>query len=223
VIAPLASTTSRHPSVSELSGSIRRLRMKTALFVLVQLAAPTFQLATPTLRTLDTAKGARAVRVLPRVYPKCILWTEEAPISGREPPSSSRLPVARFVDGISEKVSSQGRAGLISLVVETVLFWLIFLLPAALFLFHEQTGCWMPDRTDPTMWAAFTRTLSACYVFCKMPPIEAARWAWVFAMTPWISENLVDGDKCSNSNRCLMSRTNAHLYQKPPARAWHEI
>jgi len=204
--------------------------MKTALLVLVQLAAPTFQLATPTLHTLDTANGARAVRVLPRLgNPKCILWTEEAPSSGREPPSSSRSPVARFVDNISEQISSQGRAGLISLVVETVLFWLIFLLPAALFLFHEQTGCWMPDKTDPTMWADFTRILSACYVFCKMPPIEAARWAWVFAMTPWISENLVDSDNCSNSNSnsnsnsCLMNRTNAHLYQKPPARAWHEI
>ena len=36
--------------------------------------------------------------------------------------------------------------------------------------------------------------LGSCYVFCKIPPIEAARWAWVFAWTPWIAENAL-GDK----------------------------
>ena len=36
--------------------------------------------------------------------------------------------------------------------------------------------------------------LGSCYVFCKIPPIEAARWAWVFAWTPWIAENVL-GDK----------------------------
>ena len=36
--------------------------------------------------------------------------------------------------------------------------------------------------------------LGSCYVFCKIPTIEAARWAWVFAWTPWIAENVL-GDK----------------------------
>ena len=42
--------------------------------------------------------------------------------------------------------------------------------------------------------------LGSCYVFCKIPPIEAARWAWVFAMTPWIAEQLADGgDGCGEA------------------------
>ena len=32
------------------------------------------------------------------------------------------------------------------------------------------------------------------YVFCKIPPIEAARWAWVVAWTPWMAEHVL-GEK----------------------------
>ena len=91
-----------------------------------------------------------------------------------------------------QNVQSQGKAGAIALVAETVLFWLCLLIPASLFTHHQQSGSWNP-QLDPESWARFTSILSGCYVFCKIPPIEAARWAWVFAWTPWIAENILGG------------------------------
>lgn len=98
---------------------------------------------------------------------------------------------AEAARGLFSKVKSQGKAGVLSLVAETVVFWIAILIPASLFLYHQQTGLWAPDSGDPESWAAFTTILGSCYVFCKIPPIEAARWAWVLAWTPWMAENLL--------------------------------
>ena len=96
--------------------------------------------------------------------------------------------------GLFAKVKSQGKAGVLSLVAETVVFWIVILIPASLAVYHQQTGAWAPDQSDPESWAAFTAILGSCYVFCKIPPIEAARWAWVIAWTPWMAENVL-GEK----------------------------
>jgi len=122
------------------------------------------------------------------------------------PTFSVRLP---WLDNLREQMVSQGQAGFLSLVVETILFWLMFLLPAAAFLYHEQVGTWVPSYSDPEEWTTFTSILGTCYVFCKMPPIEAARWAWVFAMTPWIAENVVGDTRARANGNC----TNSHLYK----------
>jgi hypothetical protein len=101
---------------------------------------------------------------------------------------------ANWFEGLQQKMQGSGRAAFASLVAETVLFWIVFLIPAAVFLYHQNTGIWMPDRSDPEAWASFMSILGGCYVFCKIPPIEAARWAWVFAWTPWFQEKLFSGD-----------------------------
>jgi hypothetical protein len=98
-----------------------------------------------------------------------------------------------WYENLRRKVQSQGQAGFIALLAETVVFWVACLIPAALIIWHEQSGSWNPN-SDPESWATFMATLGSCYVFCKIPPIEAARWAWVFAWTPWIAENVL-GDK----------------------------
>ena len=67
---------------------------------------------------------------------------------------------------------------------------IIFLIPASAYLFHQQSGGWLPQPDDTESVAAFTTILGANYLFCKVPPIEAARWAWVFWATPWFAEHV---------------------------------
>lgn len=133
-------------------------------------------------------------------------------------PSVTESMVAAF-QSMHKQVESQGKAGLISLVVETVLFWILFLLPTASYLFHQQTGIWVPVRSDSTQWALFTQLFTTCYIFCKMPPIEAARWAWVLAMIPWIGENVLGGTSGAENDggegRIVKGPPmNAHLYEQ---------
>ena len=61
---------------------------------------------------------------------------------------------------------------------------------AACFLYHRSHGAWAPDVADAKSCGDFTSIVVQAYIFCKIPPIEAARWAWVFAMTPWIADQL---------------------------------
>ena len=63
----------------------------------------------------------------------------------------------------------------LSLVVETVGFWLFVMGPAAAFMFHRETGDWVPgDREAARQFAQF---FASVWVFCRIPPVEGARWA----------------------------------------------
>jgi hypothetical protein len=112
--------------------------------------------------------------------------------------------------GLLTKVKSNGKAGALSLVAETVVFWVAILIPASLVVFHQQTGAWAPDQSDPESWAAFTAILGSCYVFCKIPPIEAARWAWVIAWTPWMAENVL-GEKPQADTKDVSAQAEGNL------------
>ena len=107
-------------------------------------------------------------------------------------------------------MKSNGKAGALSLVAETVVFWVAILIPASLVVFHQQTGAWVPDQSDPESWAAFTAILGSVYVFCKIPPIEAARWAWVIAWTPWMAENVL-GEKPQADATGVSAQVEGHL------------
>lgn len=80
------------------------------------------------------------------------------------------------VDEMKLSWQDYGSAGIVSLIAETVMFWLFFLLPAAVALYHHQTGHFVPALADRDAVAEFGSTLGACYLFCKLCiPIEAAR------------------------------------------------
>lgn len=95
-----------------------------------------------------------------------------------------------FLEDGLDAARKYGAAGLVSLVVETVIFWLVFILPASAFIFHQSSGAWVPELDDADAIAAFWSGAGGVWLFCKIPPIEAARWAWVFAMTPWVQKNV---------------------------------
>jgi hypothetical protein len=109
-------------------------------------------------------------------------------------PSEDVVKTVNWFEGLLQKLQGNGRAAFASLVAETVVFWIVFLIPAAVFIYHQNTGIWMPDRSDPEAWASFMSIIGGCYMFCKIPPIEAARWAWVFAWTPWFQENFFSNE-----------------------------
>ena len=102
-------------------------------------------------------------------------------------------PKSKF-DELKEKVLELGPAGAISLLVETILFWVIFLLPATSYLYHQQTpdGSWLPNFSDTEQVKSYGSVLGGAYVFSKLPPIEVFRWTWAIAMTPMIAERMPD-------------------------------
>ena len=63
-----------------------------------------------------------------------------------------------WYENLRRKVQSQGQAGFIALLAETVVFWVACLIPAALIIWHQQSGSWNPD-SDPESWATFTATV----------------------------------------------------------------
>ena len=88
-----------------------------------------------------------------------------------------------------ESVTRLGAAGALSLVVETVGFWLFVMGPAAAFMFHRETGDWVPgDREAARQFAQF---FASVWVFCRIPPVEGARWALVFALAPWLQDHVI--------------------------------
>jgi hypothetical protein len=91
-------------------------------------------------------------------------------------------------------VKQYGVAGFVSVVVESVLYWLFILVPASAYMYHAGPGAideaWLPTLSDPESVAEFGKLIGGAYVFSKIPPIEAARWAWAAAMVPWFQERL---------------------------------
>ena len=63
-----------------------------------------------------------------------------------------------WYENLRRKVQSQGQAGFIALLAETVVFWVACLIPAALIIWHEQSGSWNPN-SDPESWATFMATV----------------------------------------------------------------
>lgn len=149
------------------------------------------QLKEPTSTTNDIASTVLPSFFQGKVVPTALGNAVAPPIAEVVPSEDWQQRGADAARGLLTKFKSQGKAGLLSLVAETVVFWIAILIPASLFIFHQQTGTWAPDTSDPESWTAFTTILGSCYVFCKIPPIEAARWAWVIAWTPWMAENVL--------------------------------
>jgi len=97
-----------------------------------------------------------------------------------------------WMEEMKEKAITYGPAGALALALETTLFWVIFLLPATAYFFHKQSGLYVPLFSDSKSLKQFGSVFGGVYVFSKIPPIEAARWACAFAMTPWIAERIPD-------------------------------
>merc|ERR1712048_1121362 len=95
---------------------------------------------------------------------------------------------------MGDQVKKYGAAGFVSVVVESVLYWVFILIPAAAYMYHTNTGTvdapWLPTMSDPDSVREFGKLLGGAYLFSKIPPIEAARWAWAFAMAPWFEKHL---------------------------------
>ncbi len=100
--------------------------------------------------------------------------------------------VAEKLAEIKELVKENGIAGLVALLIEVVAFNLFILLPATLFLFHQRIGLWLPT---PATTAEFWKAFGATYIFCKFPPIEAARFAFAFRIIPWVADRLPEDVK----------------------------
>ena len=93
---------------------------------------------------------------------------------------------------IKELVKDNGIAGIVALLIEVVAFNIFILLPATFVLFHQRLGQWMPTPTTTSdFWGAF----GAVYIFCKFPPIEAARFAFAFRIIPWVAKHLPEDVK----------------------------
>ena len=91
---------------------------------------------------------------------------------------------------LKEKTTELGKAGALSLLVESLLFYILFLLPVCSFIFQRETGTFLPDMANPEAVAEFTKTFGSCWLMARFPPVDAARWAWVFWMTPWFADRL---------------------------------
>jgi hypothetical protein len=106
------------------------------------------------------------------------------------------------------KIKQYGAAGFISLVVESVAYWVAIIIPASAFMYHRGYGAgeaWLPALGDPESVAEFGKLLGATYVFSKIPPIEAARWAWAIAMIPWFQERLPPWMKVADGNMTALA------------------
>jgi hypothetical protein len=94
--------------------------------------------------------------------------------------------------GMGGKMKEYGAAGVVSVVVESVLYWALILFPASAYMYHNGAGAgsWLPTPSDPDAVAEFGKLLASAYIFSKIPPIEAGRWAWAIAMIPWFQDRL---------------------------------
>ena len=115
---------------------------------------------------------------------------EEAEIDVEEGLVASEAKEAGMFASFVDKAVAYGPAGAMAIFVETVLFWILFLLPTVVYLFHEQSNVWIPK--DEECWKQFGSILGGAYLFSKIPPIEAVRWAWAFSMVPWTSAWMPD-------------------------------
>ena len=94
-----------------------------------------------------------------------------------------------LVEEIKETIKKYGVAGVLALAVEVVAFNILILLPASLIVFHQQSGLFIPT---PATTGKFYGALGSVYLFCKFPPIEAARLAITFKIIPWVETKMPD-------------------------------
>lgn len=92
-----------------------------------------------------------------------------------------------LVEEIKETVKKYGVAGVLALVAEVMAFNFLILLPSAIFLFHQQSGLFIPT---PATSGKFYGALGSVYLFCKLPPIEVARLAFTFKIIPWVERTM---------------------------------
>lgn len=105
-----------------------------------------------------------------------------------------RHSVLNFTNHGASTLKQYGAAGFVSVLVESVLYWIFIIVPVSAYMYHEgpgaSGGAWLPTLSDPESVAEFGKMLGGTYLFSKIPPIEAARWAWAFAMIPWFQERM---------------------------------
>ena len=89
-----------------------------------------------------------------------------------------------------ESLTRLGAAGALSLAVETLGFWLFVMGPCASFMFHRETGDWIPGDREAAR--QFAQIFATVWVFCRIPPVEGARWALVFALAPWLQDHVIE-------------------------------
>lgn len=92
-----------------------------------------------------------------------------------------------LIEEFRETVKKYGVAGVLALAVEVVAFNIFILLPATLFVFHQQSGLFIPT---PATSGKFYGAFASVYLFCKFPPIEAARFAFAFKIIPWVETKM---------------------------------
>jgi diketogulonate reductase-like aldo/keto reductase len=96
-------------------------------------------------------------------------------------------------DALAGKVKKYGVAGLIAFIVQDILYWAFVIIPASSYMYHtreEGDGSWVPALSEADDTGAFLKLIGGVYLFSKIPPIEAARWAWSISMIPWFQERL---------------------------------
>ena len=73
-----------------------------------------------------------------------------------EPAASAPSENSSFFATVSSMARRYGAAGALSLVIETVIFWLVFILPATAFMFHQSSGMWIPHGATAvsSFWSA---------------------------------------------------------------------
>lgn len=92
-----------------------------------------------------------------------------------------------LIEEIRETVKKYGVAGVLALAVEVMAFNFLVILPAAVVLFHQQSGLYIPT---PATSGKFYGALGSVYLFCKLPPIEVARLAFTFKIVPWVERKM---------------------------------
>ena len=104
-------------------------------------------------------------------------------VSDPQQPAQNRLSAikAKIVEGLKK----YGFAGLLAVVIDTVVFWIFLMIPSTAFLFHRTTGVWIPGRADT---AVVSKIFGGVWLFCRLPPVEAARWAWKVWLVRWLGK-----------------------------------
>lgn len=113
-----------------------------------------------------------------------------SPLLATPPRAKPSLEVAGRDSTFVESLTRLGAAGALSLAVETLGFWLLVMGPCASFMFHRETGDWIPGDREAAR--QFAQIFATVWVFCRIPPVEGARWALVFALAPWLQDHVIE-------------------------------
>jgi hypothetical protein len=180
VLGPKVITLKNHPLVATLQNSPLSLGAVLALQSLLALDENHSMLA-PML--------ALMLVLAPMLVPMLVLVERQLQVT-LERLGRKLLHISHLRDQVLRTIRKYGVAGIISVLVGTVSYWLLFLLPVSAYIYHGATSAWLPTLSNPKSIAAFGKILGGVFFCTHLPPIEAARWAWVLSMVPWFQERL---------------------------------